>query len=202
LLNGWRLHIPGVQDVAARRLLLPDTVDAAYRELKQWENQLTDYILKVQRINQQQYDAARLQQLLVCIRDCLYSTKAVKDMSNDLQTFHQLGSKPVTGFLDELLQAVAQVYTDALALLQSGTKASPEQIKDILDSVRATHTRSNAAIYELIANGDFEKDRASTALNINRELLFSGHSLVNAIEHCLLPGEQARTVSAILNLRD
>ena len=202
LLNGWRLQIPGERDVAARRLLLPDTVDAAYKELKQWENQLTEYILKVQRKNLQPLEATRLQQLLVCIRDCLYSTKAVKDMTKDLQTFRQLGSKPVAVFLDALLQVVAQIYSEALALLESNANTSLEQIKGILDQVRETHSRSNTAIYDLIEKGDFARDRASTALNINRELLFSGHSLVNAIEHCLLPGEQARTVSEILNLRD
>lgn len=202
LLNGWRLQLSGEWQDVARQSLLPDTVDAAYSQLKQWENQLTDYILKIQRKPLQPAQLMRLQQLLVCVRDCLYSTKAVKDTTKDLQIFHQLGNDAVSGFLAELMRTVQQVYTEALALLETTASTSLEQIKEILDRVRGAHARSNTAIYELIENGDFEKDRASTALNINRELLLSGHSLVNAIEHCLLPGDQARTVSEILNLRD
>jgi phosphate:Na+ symporter len=201
LLNGWRLQLPETQAVAARRLLLPETVDMAYTELKQRENQLTDYILKVQSVNQDPAQSSRLQQLLVCIRDCLYSTKAVKDVGGDIQTFRQLGNKAVAVFLEQLLQVRVQIYAEALALLETDARAGLDQVKSILDRIRQSHTRSNVLIYELIESGDFQKDRASTALNINRELLFSGHSLVNAIEHYLLPPEQARTVSEILNLR-
>ena len=201
LLNAWRLQLLPEQ-MAARRLLLPETIESSYRELKDNENQLTDYLLDLGRREMDQEQAGRLAQLRVCIRDSLYSTKAVKDLEKDVRELAGTAATPQSAFLDGLLQVTETVYTNALKLLENTDDGTTNELGMMLQSIRDAHGRANTEIYELIDRQVLARDMASSALNVNRELLLAGHSLVNALEHCLLPGEQARTVSELLNLRN
>lgn len=200
LLNAWRL---GILDARSneRKVLLAETPQAAYAELKADENLLSDYILELQRVTLTQDEVRRTQQLLVCIRDCLYSTKAVKDVEADLVRFHLESGVEVRSFIKNLLDSVETLYAQALRLLETEGSVAAEDFRGMRDRVRDSHAASNAAIYQLIDQRGFRHDRASSALNINRELLLSAHSLVNALENFLLPGARAQTVSEWLSSR-
>lgn len=200
LLNAWRLGILEARS-NERKVVLAETPQAAYAELKADENVLSDYVLELQRVALTQDEVRRAQQLLVCIRDCLYSTKAVKDVEADLVRFHLESGVEVRNFIDRLLKSVEALYAHALQLLEAECCITADDFKAMRDNVRESHRASNVAIYQLIDQRGFRHDRASSALNINRELLLSAHSLINALQHFLLPGEQAATVSEWLSTR-
>jgi len=201
LLNAWRLGL--LQDrKAARETLLAESVEIAYNELKDAENELTDYLLELGRKEMEQVHVSRLQQLRVCVRDSLYSTKAIKDLEKYMKLFMEEEGSPRARFLSGLLTVSDEVYGTLLDILEGQDKVSPEQLRQLLDRVRIAHDSANSDIYEAIDQRFFAREQASSALNINREFLLAGHSLVNALEHCMLPGEQARTVSELLNLRN
>ncbi len=200
LLNAWRLGILDARS-AERKVLLAETPQAAYAELKADENLLSDYVLELQRVTLTQDQVRRTQQLLVCIRDCLYSTKAVKDVEADLVRFRLESGVEVRTFINRLLQSVEALYAHALQLLEADCCITADDFREMREKVRESHAASNVAIYQLIDQRGFRHDRASSALNINRELLLSAHSLINALQHFLLPGEQAATVSEWLSTR-
>lgn len=200
LLNAWRLGILDARS-AERKVLLAETPQAAYAELKADENLLSDYVLELQRVTLTQDQVRRTQQLLVCIRDCLYSTKAVKDVEADLVRFRLESGVEVKTFINRLLQSVEALYAHALQLLEADCCITADDFREMREKVRESHAASNVAIYQLIDQRGFRHDRASSALNINRELLLSAHSLINALQHFLLPGEQAATVSEWLSTR-
>jgi phosphate:Na+ symporter len=200
LLNAWRLGILEARS-GQRKVVLAETAQAAYAELKADENVLSDYVFELQRVALTQDEVRRTQQLLVCIRDCLYSTKAVKDVEADLVRFHLESGVEVRIFLNRLLASVEALYAQALRLLEADCCITADDFKAMRDRVRESHAASNVAIYQLIDQRGFRHDRASSALNINRELLLSAHSLLNALQHFLLPGEQAATVSEWLSTR-
>jgi len=200
LLNAWRLGILEARS-GQRKVVLAETAQAAYAELKADENVLSDYVFELQRVALTQDEVRRTQQLLVCIRDCLYSTKAVKDVEADLVRFHLESGVEVRIFLNRLLESVEALYAQALRLLETDCCITADDFKAMRDRVRESHAASNVAIYQLIDQRGFRHDRASSALNINRELLLSAHSLLNALQHFLLPGEQAATVSEWLSTR-
>ncbi|HHX81477.1 MAG TPA: Na/Pi cotransporter family protein [Pseudomonadaceae bacterium] len=200
LLNSWRLGI--LDERKGQRVsLLAETAQASYAELKGRENRLSDYILELQRVQLTQEQVRRVQQLLVCIRDCLYSTKAVKDIEADLVRFRLESGVEVKEFINTLLLSVEKLFGQSLALLEAECCISSNDFKAMREAVRHSHTQSNVAIYRLIDQRGFRHDRASSALNINRELLLAAHSLINALEHFLLPGEQVATVSEWLSWR-
>ena len=200
LLNAWRLAILESRK-AARTALLAETAQASYAELKNQENQLSDYLMELQRVELQPEQVRRVQQLLVSIRDCLYSTKAVKDIESDLVRFRLESGVEVREFIDKLMHSVEQLFEQAMGLLEAECCITREDFKAMREAVRKSHAESNAAIYRLIDQRGFRHDRASSALNINRELLLAAHSLINALEHFLLPGDNAATVSEWISTR-
>jgi phosphate:Na+ symporter len=200
LLNAWRLGILQTRE-ASRKVMLDETAQSSYAELKNQENQLSDYLMELQRVELEPAQVQRVQQMLVCIRDCLYSTKAVKDVESDLVRFRLESGVEVKGFIDQLLRSVEALYGKGLELLEADGSVNTEDFKAMRESVRKSHADSNLAIYHLIDQRGFRHDRASSALNINRELLISAHSLINALEHFLLPGEHAHTVSEWISNR-
>ncbi len=200
LLNAWRLGVLPARE-GMRKVRLAETAQTTYAELKDRENQLSDYILELQRVALTPEQVRRAQQLLVCIRDCLYSTKAVKDVEADLVRFHLESGVQVRTFINRLLESVEALYAQTLRLLEADCCITADDFKELRDRVRESHAASNVAIYQLIDQRGFRHDRASSALNINRELLLSAHSLLNALQHFLLPGEQAATVSEWLSTR-
>lgn len=200
LLNAWRLDVLPAR-LALRRARLAETAQASYAELKNHENQLSDYILELQRVALTPAQALRAQQLLVCIRDCLYSTKAVKDIEADLVRFRLESGVEVKSVINQLLGSIEQLYAQALELLEADCCITPDDFGRMRQIVRDSHGASNKAIYALIDQRGFQHDRASSALNINRELLFSAHSLINALQNFLLPGESVQSLSDWLSSR-
>lgn len=195
----------------ARRLslVLPDgggisdeeSVDAVYASLKNRESLLVDYILEFQRQPLSLEQSNRAQQMLVSIRDVLYATKAIKDIDHDMDVFSRQRSAVMHKVVGSFEGAVTTLYEDLLGVLNQPESFTTDMLAEFLQLAEENHKSCNTSIYEYIGNNDLQKDTASTVLNINREILFSAHSLINALQNLMLPGEQARTVSEILNLK-
>src|SRR5690606_31228261 len=174
---------------------------ASDSELKSVGARLSDYILCLQRVQLLPGEVRRCQQLLVGIRDCLYSTKAVKDVEADLVRFRLESGVEVRQFIDKLVGSVEDLLEQAMSLLEAECCITQQDFRAMRDAVRRSHAESRAAVYDMIDQRGFKYDRASSALNINRELLLAAHSLINALEHFLLPGEQAATMSEWISTR-
>lgn len=201
LLNGWRLRFsPDLKQQSAAKDLLDDSIEATYRQLKENENQLTDYILDLQRQPLSREQAAHAQQLLVCIRDTLFAAKSIKDIQQDLDSFLQNPDAKVWQPLAALFQQTETFYQQLMHSFAKPARVTIEDINRLAVQVESAHSQFDQAIYQLIDQREFEHEQASTAFNINRELLLSGHSLVNAMEHFFLPMEQARTLSTLIKL--
>src|SRR5690606_10222055 len=118
LLNAWRLGVLESRK-ASRASLLAETAQTSYAELKSREAQLSDYILDLQRVQLLPGEVRRCQQLLVSIRDCLYSSKAVKDVEADLIRFRLESGVEVRQFIDKLVGSVEELLEQAMGLLEA-----------------------------------------------------------------------------------
>ena len=93
------------------------------------------------------------------------------------------------------------LYKQILKALSDKEDFSPLVLAQMTEAADKNHGENNINIYELIDQTHLKKESASTALNINREFLFSAHSLINALEQLKLLSAQAKTVSEMLNLK-
>ncbi len=170
--------------------------DVQYQILQDNENHLSDYALDLQRAMGDN-DTSRIKQLLVCLRDSSYAAKAFKDIQSDLE---QLLDSPNQRSLASLLEQTIPFYLGLLSLMTTDSQPATEQLRDLSIALKDSHGEFDALIYGMIDQRQLNREDASRALNLNRQILLAGHSLLNAVKHYCLSEPTARTLSEILNL--
>lgn len=199
-LNSIRLSIPAVNHSQTQaKHGSTETTTHYYNRLKRTETLLTDYLLELQRQSLSHENAERIVQLLVVIRNTIYATKSIKDIHKDLLDFRSLGHR-VNQNLNTVIATTANCYIYVLSWLNGSKDFTIESLNNALIDLSNAHSQFNQVIYSLIEQHQLTQENASTAFNINRELLLSGHSLLNAIEHLLLPSEKSKTLSELLKI--
>lgn len=177
----------------------PDDMIIAYQTIKSIEGRLADYLLDLQRQPLSREAVLRTQQLLACLRDGIYAAKALKDVDKD-----------ITEFIQQNIQAVLlptkDVFAASLALYEHGIKTlireslfSVETATERERAVRLAHDHFSQTIYQQLDNREISGEEASTAFNMNREFLISGHSLSNALQNFWLTFPEVQTLSDIIN---
>lgn len=172
-----------------------DTEDE-YHRLQDNENQLSDYALDLQRVMGAS-DSSRIKQLLVCLRDSSYAAKAFKDMQDDLT---QLYENQPPKILNTLINDSIAFYRGIMVLLTTNGQSATEQLRDLSLALKRSHGEFDLQIYAMIDQRQLNREDASHALNMNRQILIAGLSLINACKHYCLTEPVARTLSEILNL--
>lgn len=170
--------------------------DIQYRTLQDNENHLSDYALDLQRAMGDS-DTSRIKQLLVCLRDSSYAAKALKDIQSDLE---QLLDSPNHQAMEALLEQTIEFYRGLLSTMTTDSQPATEQLRDLSIALKESHGEFDATIYGMIDQRQLNREDASRALNLNRQVLLAGHSLLNAVKHYSLSEPIARTLSEILNL--
>jgi phosphate:Na+ symporter len=171
-------------------------VDQQYQQLQHNENQLSDYAMDLQRALGE-VDTSRIKQLLVCLRDSSYAAKALKDVQQDIEELYD--ARP-SNLLRPLLVETVNLYRGLLNLLTTNNSLTTEQLRDLSVELKKSHSDFNQQVYMMIDQRQLNREDASRALNINRQILLAGHSLLNAAKHYCLSAPVARTLSEILNL--
>lgn len=170
--------------------------DIQYQILQDNENHLSDYALDLQRA-MGDGDTSRIKQLLVCLRDSSYAAKAFKDIQSDLE---QLLDSPNHQAMAALLEQTIEFYRGLLNTMTTDSQPATEQLRDLSIALKESHGEFDATIYGMIDQRQLNREDASRALNLNRQVLLAGHSLLNAVKHYSLSEPIAHTLSEILNL--
>lgn len=171
-------------------------VDYQYQRLQHNENVLSDYALDLQRALGE-VDTTRIKQLLVCLRDSSYAAKAFKDVQIDLDL---LFDNQPNNFLMTLLKQTVLFNSELLHVIHTDSQKTTEQLRDLSIALKENHGTFDQQVYAMIDQRQLNREDASRALNLNRQILLAGHSLLNAAKHYCLSAPVARTLSEILNL--
>ncbi|MEY3018052.1 MAG: hypothetical protein RL336_1187, partial [Pseudomonadota bacterium] len=189
-------HLLDAADPSLCRVLSDWETEDEYHRLQDNENQLSDYALDLQRA-MGETDSSRIKQLLVCLRDSSYAAKAFKDMQEDL---NQLYDNQPPKILNALIGDSISFYRGIMVLLTTNSQSATEQLRDLSLALKRSHSEFDLQIYSMIDQRQLNREDASHALNMNRQILIAGHSLINACKHYCLTEPVARTLSEILNL--
>jgi phosphate:Na+ symporter len=189
-------HLLDATDPSLCRVLSDWETEDEYHRLQDNENQLSDYALDLQRAMGES-NSSRIKQLLVCLRDSSYAAKAFKDMQEDL---NQLYDNQPPKILNALIGDSISFYRGIMVLLTTNSQSATEQLRDLSLALKRSHSEFDLQIYSMIDQRQLNREDASHALNMNRQILIAGHSLINACKHYCLTEPVARTLSEILNL--
>ncbi|TQV71662.1 Na/Pi cotransporter family protein [Aliikangiella marina] len=167
-----------------------------YNALKRAEAKITKYLISIQNSISTNAESEKVLQLLVALRDTIYAAKSIKDIRQDVEQFsEQLETGDGASHL--VIHALHESYQHIVDWLK--TDDIPiSQLNMMFEQLSRAHGEYNKLIYQLISTGELEREAASTSFNINREILLSGHSLLNAVENLLLEPTKARTLSEVI----
>ncbi len=182
-----------------RPLFMRSSVDVTYQSIKEIESKLADYLLDIQK---QDLSTEQLQLTLrfqVCLRDTLYAAKSLKDANDDLEMLAEFDDFSAAPSLQQLKQET-QIFYQRLVdwLSQDDSDGNHNPSEPFLAQIKHTHDRFNATIYELIDNQQLPHEAASMTLNVNREVLLSSRSLLNAALHLKQSVNEPSSITSLL----
>ncbi len=153
-----------------------------YHSAKALEGELLEFVVRLQADRLQSAESERLTLLLRAAREAMHSAKAVKDIRHNLTELAESGSTAEQQFSqrfrDLMQQQLRELY--AIRTQDTGTIAF-EDLAAALQRVQQRHDTVQEAIYNDVREDRIDESTVSSLLNVNRELLTAGRSLVLAL---------------------
>lgn len=97
-----------------------ESTDAAYQHLKNIEDELTDYSLRIQERSLNELEVAHLDRLMQSIRSLTYSAKEIRDITHNVKDIKQSQDKSAKEILDQLLESMKRLFRDVREALKDG----------------------------------------------------------------------------------
>jgi phosphate:Na+ symporter len=152
-----------------------------YNELKKNESKLSDFILDVQRLQSDRNTIKQSHHFIISVREAMYAAKAIKDIEHNINEILNDSNKQVAHSLTQLLMSTEIFYQKIADMVNSNKPLTDYDIARLTEVFVQSHQLFNDMIYQFIDDGRIAHSNASSALNVNRELLLSGHSMVNSV---------------------
>ena len=148
-----------------------------YHELKQQEEELQSYSHQLAAETLDDNEKETLNRLLSAVRNIVYGAKSLKDVHNNFIDFHQQADNPIGRALGEDTE---YFYTHLFAYLEG---QADEPLEESLRLLKHHVAESHERLHQLMTGHQHlhkVKFSLSTLLNMNRELLVSNQSLLEA----------------------
>ena len=190
--------LPPVPGTLPARTDLSGSFDGMYNETKRLEGEILAFAAKLQMEPLEEPESARLNQLLLAVRNAMQSCKALKDIHHNLAEFADSSSRTLNGYLEHFRSIMTSFYNDLFRLrLQADAELSFEDIVEAIQRVHVAHDHMHQQIYADISNRLVRENEISSLLNVNREILNSNIALLMALKEFYLDAEQAKAIGLL-----
>ncbi len=153
-----------------------------YHSAKELEGELLEFVVRLQADRLQSTESERLTLLLRAAREAMHSAKAVKDIRHNLTELAESGTTAEQQFSQRFRDLMQQHLSELYALRTQDTDTIAfEDLAAALQRVQQRHDTVQDAIYSDVRNDRIDESTVSSLLNVNRELLTAGRSLVLAL---------------------
>ena len=153
-----------------------------YQRIKQSEGDLLAYYLTIRKNNLEQDEAAFLLQNVSGIRQVVFAAKAIKDIQHNLTDFND-SANDILYQQCEIIQNEWMVFNTLLSkLLKSHDKAALAlEIETAVNNAIKQEEVQKGEVIGMLKKNLLNEVEASTLMNVNREFLSCGKSLLLAI---------------------
>lgn len=169
-----------------------------YRDIKRLEGALHHYIASMQGGSVSDAQIEFQSHITASAREAVYSTKALKDVRQDLVRVRHAERQESNSEFDYEATLIRQ-YEQLCDLI--GHVHKEDYVQGRLNGLRAAnealHTRLHNSILERYKNQDLPDDELATLLNANREIWHSGLNMIEAFAEL----QQARSKYAELTVK-
>lgn len=162
-----------------------------YIVIKELEGEIVSYALKIQvKDTEENYNKTRadevaciIDSVINAVRFCVYSAKSLKDVDENLESFHLIDNKIISKYFDELQKSAQSIYEYIFTLL--GKLDEYELIEEELTSLKEKsqeyHHDFSESIYKESSRAHLTALELSTLLNVNKEIQTSEKTLIKAM---------------------
>lgn len=156
--------------------------EEAYATLKQIEGEVLDYARRTQTLSQSDRVAARIEHLLMAVRDGIYSAKSIKDIRANLVEFRHLEQDGIRAYVERLTMHMRGFYSGLEAIVDSDETVAAERTDD-LQRVDGEFMRTvTQDFYRDESTAALTDLQTSTFLNVLREVDSADRALIRAVQ--------------------
>lgn len=172
--------------------------DQCYASIKHLEGEILTFALALQREPLELRESAKLGQLIPSIRNAVHSSKSIKDIREDLQSFEDSANDRYNAYAEHFRQAVREFCDSLDPVAHTELEALRfETLVALKNKAEQIHKRLHQHIYDEVARGELSRIEISTLLNVNREVYVSNLSLISALADAMLGMEAADEFESI-----
>ena len=187
---------PKAAGVADSEFSIPRVLTSAskleyYIAIKKLEGEIVNYALKIQLENadenldkeKTEEITHRVDKLIRAVRSGVYSAKSLKDIDENLETFHVIDNDIISKYFDELKAPAQLLYTSILNLLTKPHEnvLLEEELSSLKEKSLAFHHEFADKIYKKMSGIHLTSLDLSTLLNVNKEIQTSEKALIKAL---------------------
>ncbi len=141
--------------------------DAKYQYLKQVEDELTDYSLRIQERTLTEKEAEDLDRLMQGARSTIFAAKEVRDIQHNIIEIQRTQDKTAMHILAEHTQALARLFEDVRSALKHETSIAFYAYKEKYARV---YPEQIASFYKTVKEKPLKEMTASSMTNVIRKL--------------------------------
>lgn len=163
-----------------------------YEYIKSLHGEIYRFSISLQNTSLSPNEAARLAQLVSCLRNCMYAAKNIEDAMYDIEQLRNSSNDAKYNYYLETKKKMAAFCEQVGSLIERTDKS--KNMEDISGIYKKTQRGYTASLEELYKEGiakHVNQVEISTLINFNREMYTAIKSIVFALKDFALNAEEA-----------
>lgn len=170
-----------------------------YDDLKHTEGEILAFYLKMRKIQGNQTNMDRLEQLVAAVRHAIYSAKAMKDVQHNRKEFHDSANDAKYAHYKFFQQEVEEFYSEVDAIFKSADEEVRfGQLTRLLETARNDYDIRMNYVYKEAEQDKLNETDISSLLNTNREIYASSKAIIFSMKEYLLSKKYADKFGDVL----
>jgi phosphate:Na+ symporter len=155
-----------------------------YLLIKQAEGEIVSFYSRMNLVSLGQENLLRLNQLMACVRNAMYSAKGMKDIFADRRELSNSGNEHKYRMYQAFQEQLAGFYARVNLFLRKKPQEEPAvALYRLSERLGEDHEKVINILYRLARKNELREVDLSTILNLNRELYSSGKAIIEALRN-------------------
>jgi phosphate:Na+ symporter len=172
--------------------LLPHGKVEDYNALKNYEDEIATFYIKLQQSSLDETEVSRVNNLISAIRNSTLASKNMKDIKHNLDEISGSPQDDMFEFYQTIRDHQKKFYDEITALVTRQTYCSPEDVVRLKDMLKSYYQHESENVYKHFAARKHREIVVPNLLNMIREITDSNEALLRSLNYLVLAGGKIR----------
>lgn len=164
-----------------------------YMDVKKAEGEMIEYFYKLNEGKLEHDDSVRLNRLMSCVRNAMYSAKSIRDVYEDRLVLQNALNQEEYNQYKEIQEELGDFYLQVIQFMEIDDSSKLfDELVMLLSRVHLSYAKRLKDLYREGIEHDIEEVDLSTLLNVNREVFSSCKALVFSVKDLKLNEDDAQ----------